>query len=51
MFLQALNPYDFGPQLDTATMDYFAQFSPYTPSLDGRVTKVKKLFLPIIFRN
>jgi 5'-nucleotidase / UDP-sugar diphosphatase len=51
MFLQALNPYDFGPGLDAATMDYFAQFSPYTPFLDGRVTKVKKLFLPIIFRN
>jgi 5'-nucleotidase len=50
MFQQALNPYDFGPQLDTATMDYITAQSPYTPFLDGRVNTVKKWFFPLMFR-
>jgi lantibiotic leader peptide-processing serine protease len=33
----AVNPYDFGPQLDEALADYFGEFSPVTPVIEGRV--------------
>lgn len=51
MFLQALNPYDFGPALDQATMDYITLNSPYTPFLDGRVSTVKKRFTPTVIAS
>lgn len=49
---QSLNPYDFGPALDQAAMDYLKSFpnATYTPFLDGRVNTVKKAFLPIAFK-
>jgi 5'-nucleotidase len=49
---QSLNPYDFGPALDQAAMDYLKSFSnaTYTPFLDGRVNTVKKAYLPITFK-
>jgi 2',3'-cyclic-nucleotide 2'-phosphodiesterase (5'-nucleotidase family) len=52
VFLQALNPYDFGPALDQAAMDYLMSFpnDTYAPFLDGRITTVKKAFLPIMFK-
>ena len=39
VFLQGLNPYDFGPALDQATMDYLMSFpnATYTPFRDGRI--------------
>ena len=33
----AVNPYDFGPALDEALADYFGEFSPVTPVLEGRI--------------
>jgi 2',3'-cyclic-nucleotide 2'-phosphodiesterase (5'-nucleotidase family) len=52
VFLQALNPYDFGPALDQAAMDYLMSFpnDTYTPFLDGRITTVKKVLLPIVLK-
>jgi 5'-nucleotidase / UDP-sugar diphosphatase len=39
MFLEhAVNPYDFGPILADALADYFADFSPVTPLIEGRIT-------------
>jgi len=34
----AIDPYDFGPALDAALADYFAEFSPVTPVIEGRIT-------------
>ncbi len=33
----AVNPYDFGPLLDEALAEYFQNFSPVTPVIEGRV--------------
>jgi lantibiotic leader peptide-processing serine protease len=33
----AVNPYDFGPALDEALAEYFKEFSPVTPVIEGRV--------------
>ncbi len=33
----AINPYDFGPQLDQAVIEYLQQFSPVTPALGSRI--------------
>ena len=48
----ALNPYDFGPALDQAAMDYLMSFpnATYTPFLDGRIATVKKAFLPVVMK-
>jgi 5'-nucleotidase / UDP-sugar diphosphatase len=39
VFKEGLNPYDFGPALDQATMDYLMSFpnATYTPFRDGRI--------------
>lgn len=52
VFLQALNPYDFGPALDQAAMDYLLSFpnATYTPFLDGRISTVKKVLLPLVVK-
>jgi minor extracellular serine protease Vpr len=36
----AVNPYDFGPLLDEALAEYFQEFSPLTPMIEGRVNIV-----------
>ena len=36
----AIDPYDFGPALHEAVIDYFETFSPVTPVLEGRITGV-----------
>lgn len=36
---EAQNAYDFGPDLADVTAEYLAANSPYTPYLDGRITK------------
>lgn len=33
----AIDPYDFGPALHEAVIDYFETFSPVTPVLEGRI--------------
>jgi len=33
----AVNPYDFGPLLDEALAEYFMEFSPVTPEIEGRI--------------
>jgi 5'-nucleotidase len=33
----AIDPYDFGPALDEALMDYVTEFSPVSPTIEGRV--------------
>lgn len=35
-----INPYDFGPGLETVVADYIAAHSPYKPYTDGRITEV-----------
>ncbi|MGI3168567.1 bifunctional metallophosphatase/5'-nucleotidase [Pseudooceanicola sp. C21-150M6] len=39
MFADAANAYDFGPDLADVTAEYLAAHAPYTPYLDGRITK------------
>ena len=39
MFVGAKNPYDFGPDLADVTAEYLAANQPYTPYLDGRITR------------
>lgn len=39
MFRDGLNAYDFGPDLADVTAEFLAKHSPYTPYLDGRITK------------
>lgn len=36
---EAQNAYDFGPDLADVTAEYLAENTPYTPYLDGRITK------------
>ena len=36
----AINPYDFGPGLEDAVMDYVTVMSPITPMIEGRITQV-----------
>ncbi len=36
----AENAYDYGPGLEQVLADYLAENSPYTPAIDGRITKV-----------
>jgi len=38
MFMDAMNAYDFGPDLAEMTADYLARNTPYTPYTDGRIT-------------
>ncbi|MEM9578016.1 MAG: bifunctional metallophosphatase/5'-nucleotidase [Pseudomonadota bacterium] len=38
MFKDAMNAYDFGPDLADVTADYIAANAPYTPYMDGRIT-------------
>ncbi|MDY7076085.1 MAG: bifunctional metallophosphatase/5'-nucleotidase [Chloroflexota bacterium] len=33
----AIDPYDFGPALDEALMDYVTEFSPVSPTIEGRI--------------
>lgn len=35
----ALNAYDYGPDLADVLADYMAKSGPYTPALDGRITR------------
>ncbi|WP_151717703.1 bifunctional metallophosphatase/5'-nucleotidase [Gemmobacter serpentinus] len=39
MFINAANPYDFGPDLADVTAEYLMQNAPYTPFTDGRITR------------
>ncbi len=39
MFTSAANAYDFGPDLADVTAEYMAKLGPYTPALDGRITR------------
>jgi 5'-nucleotidase len=41
MFTDAMNAYDFGPDLADVTAEYLAASGGYTPYLDGRITKVE----------
>ena len=36
----AVNPYDFGPNLEQAVADYLSANNPYKPYTDGRITEV-----------
>ncbi len=38
MFVDAMNAYDFGPDLADVVAEYFAEQAPVTPYLDGRIT-------------
>ena len=38
MFKDAMNAYDFGPDLADVTAEYLAENGPYTPYTDGRIT-------------
>ena len=38
MFRDAMNAYDFGPDLADVTAEYLAANAPYTPYTDGRIT-------------
>ncbi|WP_010139243.1 bifunctional metallophosphatase/5'-nucleotidase [Oceanicola sp. S124] len=38
MFKDAMNAYDFGPDLADVTAEYIAANAPYTPYTDGRIT-------------
>ncbi|GGG67410.1 multifunctional 2',3'-cyclic-nucleotide 2'-phosphodiesterase/5'-nucleotidase/3'-nucleotidase [Salipiger pallidus] len=38
MFVDAQNPYDFGPDLADVTAEYIAANAPYQPYTDGRIT-------------
>ncbi|MEO1239481.1 MAG: bifunctional metallophosphatase/5'-nucleotidase [Pseudomonadota bacterium] len=38
MFVDAMNAYDFGPDLADVVAEYFAEQTPVTPYLDGRIT-------------
>ena len=39
MFVNARDVYDFGPDLADVTAEYLAANAPYTPYLDGRITR------------
>ncbi len=36
----AINPYDFGPPMEEAVIDYVTEFTPVTPAFGGRVNKL-----------
>jgi len=38
----AINPYDFGPALDEAVIEYLQQFSPVSPTLEGRLIYTRR---------
>ena len=38
---KAINPYDYGPSLETTVADFIAAHSPYQPYTDGRVKAVE----------
>ena len=38
MFVDAMNAYDFGPDLADVTAEYIAENAPYQPYTDGRIT-------------
>lgn len=40
MFRDAMNAYDFGPDLADVTAEYMAENAPYTPYTDGRITVI-----------
>lgn len=40
MFQNAMNVYDFGPDIADVLANYLAKNSPYKPYLDGRITKM-----------
>jgi 5'-nucleotidase len=39
-FVNARNVYDSGPSLDQAVQEYIAAFSPVSPQLEGRISRV-----------
>ncbi len=39
MFITAKNAYDYGPDLADVTAEYLASKAPYTPYVDGRITR------------
>ncbi|QCP86719.1 multifunctional 2',3'-cyclic-nucleotide 2'-phosphodiesterase/5'-nucleotidase/3'-nucleotidase [Cereibacter sphaeroides] len=39
MFVDAANAYDFGPDLADVTADYLVAHAPYTPVIEGRITR------------
>ena len=41
MFVDAMNAYDFGPDLADVVAEYFAEQAPVTPYIDGRITIVE----------
>lgn len=41
MFVDAMNAYDYGPDLADVMADYMAANAPYTPYTDGRITIVE----------
>ncbi|WP_210527127.1 bifunctional metallophosphatase/5'-nucleotidase [Rubellimicrobium arenae] len=43
MFIDAQNPYDYGPDLADVTAEYLAAHQPYTPFVDGRITVTGEL--------
>lgn len=36
---EGMNAYDYGPDLADVTAEYMAKVGPYTPALDGRITR------------
>jgi len=38
MFVDAMNAYDYGPDLADVTAEYLASMGPFTPYTDGRIT-------------
>jgi 2',3'-cyclic-nucleotide 2'-phosphodiesterase (5'-nucleotidase family)/DNA-binding beta-propeller fold protein YncE len=47
----AINPYDGGPPLEDAVMDYLSAFSPVTPVIEGRIVITHRIFLPLVIRS
>jgi 5'-nucleotidase len=41
MFVDAMNAYDFGPDLADVTAEFLAKNGAYTPYLDGRIKKIE----------
>jgi 5'-nucleotidase/UDP-sugar diphosphatase len=41
MFVDAMNAYDFGPDLADVTAEFLAKNGPYTPYVDGRIKKIE----------
>jgi 5'-nucleotidase/UDP-sugar diphosphatase len=39
MFRDAMNVYDFGPDLADVTAEYMAAMGPVSPVVDGRITR------------